>query len=140
MLALRLHAFAATARVGLTLVLGLMKSALACILCLLTGIGAGWLAAKHVLYAKEFEQDATMLRFNAESQVVFSLSNIRNASTGNTPEILRINCQIAKSAVRLVDPLAYADPQKQREIGKIRQDGLRMVASLTSSGNCGPAQ
>ena len=115
-----------------------MKISVIAVISLAIGFGIGWLSADRSLYLSSLEFSDSMIRFNAESDVVFATMNIRSTSKGDSAAVIRFNCQRAKSAVRLVEPLAYDNPQKQREVARLRDNALSLIESLSSTGKCGP--
>ena len=107
----------------------------------IAGLAAGTLTSFYISNKLTFgiEQELfahRMLRFNAETQVASALINIQRAQNGDVASIIRNNCQLARSAVRLIEPGIYSDPQKRAEVSAVASRAVETVLALEASGKC----
>ena len=108
----------------------------------LAGFAGGTIASLYVSnrLTAGIEQETfvhRMLRFNAEAQVAFAQMNIRNAEKGDTDRIIRTNCQIARSAVPLIEPRIYDNSKKRAEVEAAVSRATDTILALEASGKCG---
>jgi hypothetical protein len=79
-----------------------------------------------------------MLRYNAEAAVSFNLIDIKCAKDGDFPNLIRTNCLLAKSSVRLIEPGIYSNQEKRREVVALVNRAQQTIMDLESSGQCSP--
>jgi len=73
---------------------------------------------------------------NAVWSVRFNLANIDKAQRADDASIVRVNCVLVRSALRLIRPAYYENPQSQKEIEALLIRAKQTVAQLQTSGSC----
>lgn len=118
-----------------------MKNLILTFTCALAGFGGGSLASLYVSdkLTSGIEQELfahQTMRYNAEANASFALTDIRLAQAGDMAGIIRTNCQIARISVRLVEPNIYNNPEKRKDTAALVNRAHGTIATLEASGQC----
>ncbi len=81
-----------------------------------------------------------MLRFNAELRVATALYDIRHAKTRDIASLVRSNCKIIDSAIRLIKPEIYDNPEKRKEVASFKEFATQTTADLKRKGECSSSE
>ena len=84
----------------------------------------------------EFETFRDSPRYEAEQRVRLNLINIDKVQSGDAASVIRINCQLMRSSLRLVEPGAYENPEKRQEVKALVARAQNTVIALDKTGAC----
>ena len=87
---------------------------------------------------QEFEAFRDSPRFEAENSIRLHLINIEKAQRGDTNTVIRINCHLMRSNLRLVEPDVYENPEKRKEVKALVTRAENAIIALDKIGTCQP--